>query len=263
MRFEQLHPPGDLWTSVSAYPTGEGGLAVFLRDISERRRSEQFQERLVGIVGHDLRNPLQAILMSTRVLMQRGELPDRALPGLLRIQHSADRMAQIINDLLDFTRARIGGGISVQPHPTELCGLARGVVEELEVAHPGRLRLQCEGDLHGEWDASRLGQVISNLLSNALTYGERHAPVQLELEGQRGSVQITVRNQGNPISPDVLPHIFDPFRRASGQRQDGLGLGLGLYIVQQIVLAHRGTIAVESGDHATAFVVRLPKGPPT
>jgi signal transduction histidine kinase len=261
VQFEQMHAPGELWTSVAAYPTGEGGLALFLRDISERRKSEQFQERLIGIVGHDLRNPLQAILMSARVLMQRGELSDRAVPGLLRIQRSADRMTQIINDLLDFTRARVGGGIPLTPTPTDLCPLAKGIVEELEVTHPGQLRMECTGDVEGEWDPSRLGQVVSNLLSNALTYGDGREPVRLEIAGRGDEVQLSVCNRGQPIPPEVLPHIFDPFRRASGERQGGLGLGL--YIVEQIVLAHRGSISVQSDDQATAFTVRLPRRPAT
>jgi PAS domain S-box-containing protein len=259
LTFEDQDPKG-VWLEVRVYPT-EQGLAVFFRDISERKRAEQFREPLIGIVSHDLRNPLNSIVLSAEVLLHREDVPETLLAPVRRIARSADRMARMITDLLDFTRSRLGGGIPLRREPTELVELVCTTLEEFEVMHPGRIVLTHDrGPYIGEWDKDRLAQVISNLVGNALQHGAAGTPVEVTLRDHCPEVVLSVTNQGPPIPEALLPHIFDPFRRSEhGGRQ---GLGLGLYIVQQIVLAHGGSISVSSSEASgTTFAVRLPCEP--
>jgi PAS domain S-box-containing protein len=258
--FEDQDPKGR-WLEVRVFPTSEGGLSVFFQDISERKRLEQFRERLIGIVSHDLRNPLNSIVLTAELLLHREDVPTNLLAAVRRISRSAERMARMITDLLDFTRARMGGGIPLRRRPTELVELVRTTLEELEVMHPGRIVLSHEGGPYlGQWDPDRLAQVVSNLVGNALQHGAADTPVQVALRDHCPEVALTVTNQGTPIPGALLPHIFDPFRRAElAGRQ---GLGLGLYIVQQILLAHGGSISVSSSAATgTTFTVRLPCEP--
>ncbi|HEX8825195.1 MAG TPA: PAS domain-containing protein, partial [Archangium sp.] len=216
VRFEEYYAPLELWTGVSAFPTNEGGLAVFFQDISERKRDEQFRERLVGIVSHDLRTPLHSITLATEVLLLRENVPESVLVGVRRIARSADRMSRMITDLLDFTRARVGGGIPLQRRPTRLLELVRATLEEFEVTHPDRIVLSPgRGPYTGAWDSDRLAQVVSNLVGNALQHGAETAPVEVALRSEGTDVLLTVTNQGEPIPEALLPHIFDPFRRAA------------------------------------------------
>ncbi|MGI5860655.1 MAG: PAS domain-containing sensor histidine kinase [Myxococcales bacterium] len=261
-RFEHNLAP-DLWAEVRARPTQEGGVAVLLADITERKRCEQLCERLAGIVGRDLRSPLGAITLSANLMLQRGEtLPAFALAAARRISTSADRMARMIGQLHDFTRARMPGGLPIARRPTNLCEIARAVVDELAVLHPGQIELSCPTvGVRGEWDPERLFQVLSNLVSNALEHGAEGMPVELVLHNQANQALIEVRNQGTPIPADVLSRLFDPFHRV-GADHPGSGLGLGLYIVQQILRAHGGAIEVRStASEGTVFRVRFPKVP--
>jgi PAS domain S-box-containing protein len=262
VQFEESYAPLGLWASMSAFPTSEGGVAVFFRDITERKRAEQFRDRLVGIVSHDLRSPLQSITLATELLLRREDVPATALSGVRRIARSAERMSRMITDLLDFTRARVGGGIPLRRQHTRLVELVRATLEELEVTHPDRVVLtHGRGPHAGEWDPDRLAQVVSNLVGNALQHGARDTPVQVALREEGSEVVLTVTNQGAPIPEALLPHVFDPFQRAADSGREGLGLGL--YIVEQIVQAHGGTIAVCSSAAAgTTFTVRLPRACP-
>ncbi|HEX5753827.1 MAG TPA: PAS domain-containing protein [Archangium sp.] len=263
VQFEEYYPPLDLWVGMSVHPTSEGGLAVFFRDITERKRAEQFRERLMGIVSHDLRSPLHGISLTTEQLLRHEDVSRTVLAGVQRIARSAERMARMITDLLDFTRARLGGGIPLQRRPCQLVDLVRATLEELEVQHPGRTVLShAPGPYTGEWDPDRLTQVVSNLVDNALQHGARDTPVEVRLGHEDATFVLTVHNQGPPIPEALLPHVFDPFRRANHPSRQGLGLGL--YIVQQLVLAHGGSITVSSQvDSGTTFTVRLPRHAPT
>jgi PAS domain S-box-containing protein len=236
-------------------------------DVSELRRAEaaarraaEFGEKLIGIVSHDLRNPLNAINLSITMLLQSEALPAREQRAAARIAKSTDRMKRMISDLLDLTRGRLGGGIPIQRTPGDLRAVIRQGVEELEAAWPERtLQLRVEaGRYEGAWDAERLVQVVSNLGSNALQYSPPDTPVTFLLgEGANGEVVLEVHNTGAPIPPEALPHLFDPFRRASSE---GGGLGLGLYIVEQVVSGHGGRIEVTSTAEAgTTFRVTLPR----
>jgi sigma-B regulation protein RsbU (phosphoserine phosphatase) len=260
VRFDEYYAPLDLWTSVSAYPTREGGIAVFFRDVTEQKRAEQFRERLLGIVGHDLRNPLSNISLTAQALLRREGVPEPVLASVRRVSTSTDRMARMINDLLDFTRASVGGGIPLDLRPTDLCALVQDTVAEFELTSPGRVALTCARGAHsGSWDPDRLAQVVSNLVGNALTHGDAASPVEVVLSADGPDVVLSVHNRGPPVPPELLPHIFDPFKQArtNGSRR---GLGLGLYIVQQLVLAHGGHITVRSSAaEGTTFQVRLPR----
>ncbi|MCY1075341.1 ATP-binding protein [Archangium lansingense] len=238
-------------------------------DITERQRTEEelrrtaeFRERFLGIVSHDLRNPLNAILLSANALMCSEDLSPRHLKPVRRIISSAERMARMIGELLDFTRGRLGGGIPVSPQHLNLRHLVRHAMDELDAGHPGReLRLEAAGNFEGDWDPDRLSQVIGNLGKNALDYSPEGTPVRLLLRDEDESVVLEVNNAGPPIPAELLPAIFEPFRRlARDSPHPASGLGLGLYIVAQIVQGHGGTISVRSNaEEGTTFTVRLPR----
>ena len=222
-----------------------------------REENARLQERFMGILGHDLRNPLSAILMG--VTMLQGVLPEGDPRVLARIGSSAERMARMIDQLLDLTRSRHGGGIPVEPRPLELADVVRRVVEELELANPDRtLTVGVEGETWGEWDPDRLAQVVSNLVGNAIRHGDGERPVEVRVRGEGGEVALAVHNHGAPIAGELVPILFDPFHRAKGSSPSGLGLGL--FIARQIVLAHGGEIGVAStAEEGTTFTVRLPR----
>jgi signal transduction histidine kinase len=238
------------------------GLCGHLRE-RERRESEhlrllQLHGQLLGMVGHDLRTPLNAIAGSALLLARASDLPTSRVRLAQRIVASAGRMSRLVRDLLDFTRVRSEGHLPVSPEPVNLGALCRRVALEITAARPGTLvRCEVEGDVTGEWDPSRLEQVVSNLITNACHHGAAGRPVDVRVTGFEDVVRIAVHNEGSPIPGDVLPHIFEPFRRGDG-RADAPGLGLGLHIVRTLVEAHGGTVEVSSGNDGTTFSVMLP-----
>jgi signal transduction histidine kinase len=229
------------------------------RQLEERTETLRINEMFTGVLGHDLRNPLAAILAaSQRLSRSTDESTAKLAQGLTR---SAQWMGRMVEDTLDLTRARIGGGIALRRAPMDLGEVVERATRERHGASPERvLEIVREGDLDGCWDADRLAQVASNLIGNALSHGDPAEPVEVRVENHGArEVAFSVSN-GGAIPSDVLPHIFDPFRsgRESSNRSDGLGLGL--YIVQQIVQAHGGTIEVETGvGRKTVFRVTLPR----
>ncbi|CAM3599014.1 PAS domain-containing protein [Corallococcus sp. ZKHCc1 1396] len=238
-------------------------------DVTERRRAEatarqraDFEQYLVGIVSHDLRNPLNAIVLGTTSLLRRDELNERATKAVLRIQASAERAVRMIRDLLDFTQARLGGGIPVQCQDLDLTALARQVAEEVQVNFPERdLQTATAGrEARGCWDPDRIAQVLTNLLGNALKYSPEGTPVTLRVQDTPRDAILEVHNQGDPIPPELLRRLFQPMQRGvPGMDRTTRSVGLGLYIVQNIVQAHGGTIDVTSTKEAgTTFTVRLP-----
>ncbi|AKJ00031.1 PAS domain S-box-containing protein [Archangium gephyra] len=264
--------PGHYLVSYAPVKDGEGRpimVAAAVVDITELKRFEErlrqtaeFRERFLGIVSHDLRNPLSIITLSATLLLRQEALPERALRLAQRISLNAEQMARMIGDLLDLTRGRLGGGIPISPAPCDLGSLGRRVVSELEVAHPAReLRLEARGDLQGEWDQDRLAQLLGNLLRNAVDYSPEGTPITLALRGEGEQVRLEVHNQGEPIAAEVLPGLFEPFRRGQTRGSGSTsGLGLGLYIVQQIAAAHGGGVEARSTrEEGTVFTVRLPR----
>ncbi len=232
---------------------------------AERRRAEDAEERArlqdlyLGIIGHDLRNPLGAILNAAQ-LVELADLDDaqrRDLAG--RIAKSARRMGEMIEQILDVTRTRLGGGIPIRPAPADVHDVCRRVVEEIALAHPGSdLRFQARGDGAGRWDAGRVAQAVSNLIANAVQHGAPATPVTVRTSAEGAGVVVEVHNEGPKIPPDRVASLFDPFSRLGGRHGNVAGLGLGLYIAQQIVAAHGGEITVRSDD-GTTFRVWLPR----
>jgi signal transduction histidine kinase len=225
-------------------------------EADDARRRE---ERLVAIVGHDVRTPLGAIGLAARLLERSESSHVQSLAG--RIRESADHIGNIAARLLDFATIRERGGIPVAPVPVTLEALCAKAVDELRAAHPDR-----EVEVHAmsacavSVDPDRFQQVVSNLVSNALQHG-RGGAVGVEVRCDERTVTLSVHNQGKPIPPELLPELFEPFRR--GQGGDSGNLGLGLYIVREIVKAHGGTVSVTSTEaEGTWFRVRLPRGTP-
>ncbi|MFL5343272.1 MAG: PAS domain-containing protein [Hyalangium sp.] len=228
----------------------------------QARRQAEFEQQLIGIVSHDLRNPVSAILMSAQMLLKQEGLGERAFKGASRILSSAERATRLIGDLLDFTQARLGGGIRIQRRATNLHELTRQVLEESQAAWPERdIQVSQSGDGEGEWDPDRLAQVVTNLVTNALRYSTPGTPVQVSTRAEEDTVQLEVHNLGKPICEELLPHLFEAMKRGSHDgASSGRSVGLGLYIVQQIVCAHGGTVSVQSSEaEGTTFTVQLPR----
>ena len=253
---------------VELYQRGER-LKFQAMELSERRRIEreiaaaiEFQQRLVGIVGHDIRSPLSALLATAKMLLTMGELTERQSKAIERIARSGGRIESIVQVLLDFASARIGGGIKIRRGQMDLHTLPSRAAEELQQSWPGRsIRCSREGDGQGEWDADRLMQVVVNLLDNALKYSPEGTMVDVSTRGEPDAVVLEVHNIGEPIPASLLPSLFEPFRRGIQSEQTvKMSLGLGLYIVQEIVRAHGGTADVRSTpEEGTIFRVRLPR----
>ncbi len=237
-----------------------------MRIARELQQSIETRERLLGVLGHDLRNPLSTIRFAAAILQAREDMPEGAHKPLARIVTSAERMGRLIEDLLDFTRCRAGMSIPISPKPMKLGRICRQVIEELEISHPDReIEFVAKGSGEGEWDSDRMAQVLSNLVGNALSYSPADTVVRVELREEDQGVRLEVQNLGKPIPTELLPTIFEPFSRAPdagkvSPSSMGLGLGLGLFISREIVKAHGGTIEVQSNaEQGTRFTVVLPK----
>ena len=248
---------------VARDPAGKAARMVgAMQDVTELKKREEFEKQLIGIVSHDLRNPLNAVLMAAEVLLRRDEMGERTSQSVVRIKTSAERAARMIRDLLDFTQARLSGRIPVEPRPTDLQELARHVIDEMAFAYPERrIEFSHEGNGSGEWDADRLTQLLTNLLQNALKYSPTDTPVRLRLAGDDSGISMAIHNEGKAIPADRLPHLFEPLQRATVQVEAGSrSIGLGLYIVKHIADAHGGTVTVSSTDQGgTTFTLRLPR----
>ena len=229
-----------------------------LREDAER--SVRYNEMFAGTLGHDLRNPLATITMGANFIAREklGEKPTRAA---MRIITSAERMARMIDQLLDFTRIRIGGGLDLNRTQVDLSDVCDRVKDEIEAGNPQcNITFKRMGNTAGLWDYDRMLQVFSNLIANAVSHGAPQCVVSVATDGSDDSTVIAQVHNAGTIAADILPVIFDPFR--SGKRHGAKGLGLGLFITKQIVQAHGGAIAVRSNEvEGTTVRVTLPRFP--
>lgn len=226
---------------------------------------EQIRERFVGILGHDLKNPVHAVEIAARQIASVAcSEPNHGRLGAL-IQHTAERMMRMIGDVVDFAHSHLGQGIPVRPVRCDLAEICHDVVRELRLGYPDRdLRVEVAGDTTGAWDRDRTYQVVENLVGNALQHGADPITIAACEAPDRRAVILRVANRGRPIPEEDQPRLFDPFRtgHANAPRARS-NLGLGLYIVQQIVIAHGATIEVASDERATVFEIRWPRVPVT
>jgi signal transduction histidine kinase len=227
--------------------------------LQERTEALRLNEMFTAVLGHDLRDPLNTIVVGAQLLSRQ---PDEGLKKLAaRLLHSGQWMGRMIEDMLDLARIRHKGGIPIEPKRFDLAELVRRLVHERQgLASQCALELDIRGELVGSWDEDRIAQVVDNLLGNALRHGDLTRPIRVMLDGTDArEVSLAVENQG-AIPPEVLPYIFDPFRSGGRRSSRSEGLGLGLYIVQQIVLAHGGSLDVTClNGEATLFRVRMPR----
>jgi signal transduction histidine kinase len=227
---------------------------------------DQSKEMFLAILGHDLRNPLGAVMMSAEFMLETHELSEPHLTLTSRIQRSAIRMNQMVGALLDFTRSRLGGGIPIVRANMSMGKVAHEVVDEVTAAHPDReIKIDARGALQGEWDCPRISQVLTNLIGNSLEHGSDHASVTVDVHGDDKEVAIAIHNRGDMIPADQLNGIFSPMKRKEATGNPAAGgpsgnLGLGLYIADRIVHAHKGRIDVQSSEaDGTTFTVHLPR----
>lgn len=222
------------------------------------------RDLFLGIMGHDLRTPLGAIQLGTEVLLSTEELSSRHAMIASRIYTSVKRASKIVGDLLDFTRSQLSSGIPIQLAEANLGAICENMVDEVRTYHPeASIALETSGDLHGQFDVARIEQVFSNLIGNAVQHGSDQAPITVDLRATKGKAIFTLHNQGEPIAPDVLPYLFSPLSRLAQQAPSeygpNAGLGLGLFIAHEIVVAHGGAITVDSkAGQGTTFTVSLP-----
>jgi signal transduction histidine kinase len=226
--------------------------------LNDERRTAELREQFIAVLGHDLRNPLTAISSSVAVL-ERLALDERAAAILPLIKTSARRMAALIDDVLDFARGRLGGGFPLNREVTDIAPLLHQIVAEQRSKWSGRdieVELELPHPVHA--DPMRVGQVLSNLLENALAYGAADAPVRLRAKAHEDSFHLSVCNAGAPIDPATLDRLFLPFERGSSVKNQQ-GLGLGLYIASEIAKAHGGVLDAASTPEETVFTFQIPR----
>ena len=222
---------------------------------------DRWRSIFLGVLGHELRGPLDAIFLTAQLLER---LPQGAPVSehTARMIRSGRRMKSLLDDLLDFNRSALGFGISVQPEPSDMTVACSQEIELRRLAAPGaQFVFESEGDTRGEWDPQRVRQLLGNLVSNALKYGDRASPVVVRLVGRADEVVLSVTNSGPGFPSDRLEQLFEPLRRerSMDRETERTSLGLGLYIVKAVATAHKATVEVESADGQTVFAVTWPK----
>lgn len=217
---------------------------------------------LLGMLGHDMRSPLNTIVMTAQYLaaLNAGAEVSDAARRLIR---SGGSITALLDDLINFNRTRLGLGIKTELADVDLAAAFADEVEQLRGAHPNRqVELEVVGDTRGLWDRMRLQQLLRNLVVNAIDYGSPDTPIHVRLSGDQNEITLEVKNRGPVIEEANLDQIFDPLKRGLGQgnlHDGGSGLGLGLFIVREIGRAHGGEVTVRSNEEETVFAVRLPR----
>ena len=239
---------------------------AFVLDVTAQKEAEralqeahQFEQRLLGIVSHDLRNPLASIRLGVD-LLARSTVSEHQLRTVTRMVRSAERMHQLVAGLLDLTRLRTGQQMPISREVSNMHLLVERAVEEVSVADPGRITVTGRGDGTGEWDDVRVGQALGNLLGNALQHSPGGSSVKVEVFGGSERVEVSIHNGGTPIPAEQQEGLFEPFRRGVNPGALDGSVGLGLYIAWHVARAHGGTIEVSSSAEAgTTFRMTLPK----
>jgi signal transduction histidine kinase len=230
-------------------------IAIFTDEVQQSRNL------LLGMLGHDMRNPLQIILLAGRQLAESNAEPEMSETASLLIK-SGNRMKSLLDDLLDFNRINLGMAIQIAPSEVDLAALFADQLQQLRAVHPHRtLQLTTAGDTRGAFDAERIQRLLENLVVNAIKYGSGDTPIIVFVEGNDTGIRFEVRNAGEPIDPTLLEQIFDPLKRGRQDERHGAdgSLGLGLYIAREIARAHGGDIEARSENKETAFAVRVPR----
>ena len=226
----------------------------------DERQTAELREQFIAVLGHDMRTPLSSVVAGAQAL-QRMPLSSQAAKVVERIKRSGDRMARLIDNILDFARGRLGGGIPVIRHPDpQLAQVLVHVIAELTAIHPQR-KVDARIDITKpvSCDSGRIAQLLANLLSNALVHGNETEPVSVVARRDGDLFVLSVTNTGEPIPKEILQRLFHPFSRGAGAKHQE-GLGLGLYIAYQIAAAHNGTLSVDSTPASTTFTLSMPAG---
>jgi signal transduction histidine kinase len=224
-------------------------------------KAEESRHLLLGALGHDMRSPLQAILLTAQNLKDTNAGADLSEVAECLIR-SGVSIQSLLDDLVDFSRTKLGQGIAVEPRNCDLAPLVAEEVELLRAAHPGAvIELAVEGDVFGSCDARRLQQVLRNLVTNAVAYGTRGSPVGVRLVGDGSAISLSVTNRGPAIDPATEGQLFDPLKRgaANDGRESRAHLGIGLFIVREIVRSHGGEVNAQSNAGTTVFTVDIPR----
>ncbi|MBI5276262.1 MAG: sensor histidine kinase [Burkholderiales bacterium] len=227
------------------------------------RQTKKSTDLFIGVLGHDIRNPLGTIVMSAQILARSTQTPQKVVQTII---NSAVRINGLIEQVVDFTRAQASGAMAIHRVPGDLQEQLLKIVHETQARNPTRVvELRRTGDFLGSWDEGRMGQLLSNLLGNAIRYGDPARAVTVEMWSEAAEVAFSVHNFGPAIREGDLSRIFEPLSRGTGvetaeARLEPAGLGLGLYICREIVRAHAGSLTVQSSDESgTTFTVRLPR----
>jgi signal transduction histidine kinase len=234
-------------------------LAESQTSLLNERHASELREQFIAVLGHDLRNPLAAIDAAGRIISRAKTLEETSrIAGMM--QATVLRMSLLIDNVMDFARGRLGGGISLQRNSQPVEPILRQVIAELESVHMDR-RIETTIDVRDEvnCDIQRIGQLLSNLLGNAISHGTPDASIRVVAVTRRSSFELSVRNSGGPIAQDTMERLFQPFYRGDN-RSSLQGLGLGLFIASEIAKAHGGTLEVDSSEHETCFTFKMPTG---
>jgi two-component system sensor histidine kinase/response regulator len=238
------------------------------QQIAEQLRQQQemfrLNELLSAAIAHDLRNPMQTIAAGSALILQKSNNEQVVRSTAERIHASCIRITKLIGDLLDFSTARLTGTLPANPAETNILEITKRVLLEIQLADEGaRIELSVVGKMHGVWDELRMCQAISNLITNAVDHGDSTQLISIQLDGSHpDEVVWSIHNKGH-IPDAILPHVFDPFRSSGTKNSASRGLGLGLYIVAQIIKTHGGSISLDSRPEAgTLFTIKLPRQAP-
>lgn len=224
------------------------------------REAERMRELFIGILGHDLRNPLSGILMAAELIQDQANGDAEICESVQSIVRSGERMNRMIEQLLDVSRLHLGGGMAMSPRAADLEQLTRQVLCEFDNQR-SRFQLDIQGATNGTWDPDQLLQVLSNLIGNAVRHSPAGTPISILIRDNGAErVDLEVHNHGPPIPEELHPVLFQPFRGTDIGSRGTRGLGLGLYIVQEIVAAHAGRLDfVTHPESGTRFIVSLPR----